>query len=86
LIGTIIGESISFAIFLEQATGKTSRLAIGEDHGGWVLRSVGTGEARFESEDQAVTLALRPPAQVAMTGHPALAEAEAIAPVRHRKR
>jgi hypothetical protein len=86
LIGTIIGESLQIGIFLEETTKKIARLAIGEDHGGWILRSVGTGEARFESAYRIATLELRPPAQGAGTGNPALAIGEPIIPIRHRKR
>ena len=86
LIGTIIGETLRIGIFLEETTKKIARLAIGEDHGGWILRSVGTGEARFESAYRIATLELRHPAQGAGTGNPAPAIGEPVIPVRHRKR
>jgi len=86
LIGTIIGDSLRIAIFIEEKTRNTVRLAIGEIREGWTLRSVGIGEARLENADRAETLALRPSTQVTMLGDPAPAMEEAPPPVRHRKR
>jgi hypothetical protein len=86
LIGTIIGESKRIGIFLEETTSKTARLVIGQDHGGWILRSVNNREARFDNADRSATLVLRPPAQAAVKGNLALAATEPVIPARHRKR
>ena len=92
LIGTIIGgdsmkdDPMKIGIFLEQATGKAVRLVIGEERGGWILRSVSIHDARFESADRVATLLLRPTVQTAAVHNPALAMGEPIIPVRHRQR
>jgi hypothetical protein len=86
LIGTIIGESKRIGIFLEETTSKTARLVIGQDYGGWILRSVDNREARFDNADRSATLALRPPVQAPVKGNLALAATEPVIPARHRKR
>lgn len=86
LIGTIIGGSLRIAIFLEEKTMKTVRLAMGEGRDGWILQSVSIGEARLENADRAETLALRPLTQLTVLSDPAPATEDAVHPVRHRKR
>ena len=85
LIGTLIGESLRIGIFHDEATAKTVRLAVGENHDGWSLRALGVADARFENGDRAATLELRPPAQLAMQGPPRDPDAP-MPQARHRKR
>lgn len=92
LVGTIIGrhstklDPMKIGIFLEEGTGKAVRMAIGEERGGWILRSVSIRDAGFESADQVATLLLRPTVQIAAARNSALSMAEPNIPVRHRQR
>ena len=61
LIGVIAGNSEGFAVFLDQATNNVVRLKTGQDHGGWVLRSVKGREAILQREKRTETLALPVP-------------------------
>ena len=61
LVGTIAGENDGIGIFLDQATNAVIRLKTGQDHAGWVLRSVKGREAKFDRGRQTATLALPPP-------------------------
>jgi hypothetical protein len=60
LLGTFAGESQGIGIFINQADKTTLRLRTGEDHEGWVLRSIRGGEATFERDGRTATLALPP--------------------------
>ena len=57
------GRLEGFAVFLDQATNSVVRLKTGQDHDGWVLRSVKGREATLEKDKRTTTLALpvRPP-------------------------
>jgi len=86
LMGTIIGESRQIGIFLEETTKEMVRLATGEGHRGWLLRSVDRLGVQFERGERVATLMLRPPDQQKVPGADAAAIAELIPPVRHRQR
>ena len=60
LLGTLAGDSQGVGIFVNEADKTTLRLRTGEDHEGWVLRSIRGGEATFEKGDRTATLALAP--------------------------
>jgi hypothetical protein len=69
LVGTVVGETTGIAIFMKQATRDVVRLRLGEDHQGWVLRSVDGRKATLEKNGKAVVLELPPySATVATTG------------------
>jgi general secretion pathway protein N len=58
LVGAIAGDSEGFAVFLDQATNNVVRLKTGQDHQGWMLRSVKGREATLEKNKRSTTLAL----------------------------
>jgi general secretion pathway protein N len=58
LVGTIVGQAGSIAIFADQVSKNFIRLKTGQDHAGWTLRSIFGREATFEREDREVTLGL----------------------------
>ena len=66
IVGTIVSASDGIAVFIDQATNGVIRLHTGQDHDGWVLRSVRGREAMFEKADRNATLAL--PAPGALVG------------------
>jgi general secretion pathway protein N len=70
LIGAIVGEHEGIAVFLDQATNNVIRLRTGQDHGGWVLRSVKGREATLTKDRRSETLALPVPGVPAMPGAP----------------
>ncbi|MGB9367747.1 MAG: hypothetical protein WCE79_17215, partial [Xanthobacteraceae bacterium] len=61
LVGVIAGDHEGFAVFLDQATNSVVRLKTGQDHQGWVLRSVKGRDATLEKNQRATTLALPVP-------------------------
>ena len=61
LVGAIAGDSEGFAVFLDQATNDVVKLRTGQDHHGWVLRSVKGREATLEKNKRSTTLALPSP-------------------------
>jgi general secretion pathway protein N len=48
-------------VFLETSTRNVVRLRVGEDHQGWVLRSVKSREATLEKDTDTAVLELPPP-------------------------
>jgi general secretion pathway protein N len=84
LVGTVVGEFQQIGIFLEETTKEMVRLAMGEEHGGWVLRSVDRSGVQFERGARTATLMLRPPDKTPASS--ATSTAELIPPVRHRRR
>jgi hypothetical protein len=60
LLGTLAGESQGVGIFLNETDKTPLRLKTGEDHEGWVLRSIRGGEAIFDKADRTATLTLSP--------------------------
>jgi len=69
LVGAIASDTEGYAVFLDQATNNVVRLKTGQDHSGWVLRSVKGREATLQKNEQTTTLVLPPPA--GMSGEPA---------------
>jgi general secretion pathway protein N len=61
LVGAIASDTEGFAVFLDQATNNIIRLKTGQDHDGWVLRSVKGREATLQKNRQSTTLALPVP-------------------------
>jgi general secretion pathway protein N len=61
LVGAIVGDTEGFAVFLDQATNSVVRLKTGQDHQGWVLRSVKGREATLEKNKRSATLTLPAP-------------------------
>jgi general secretion pathway protein N len=68
LIGAIAGETEGFAVFLDQATNNVIRLRTGQDHAGWVLRSVKGREATLQKDLRTETLALPIPGAAPVLG------------------
>ena len=64
------GDSEGFAVFLDQATNNVVRLKTGQDHMGWVLRSVKGREATLEKNKRTATLTLPVPTALSL-GEPA---------------
>lgn len=61
LVGTVIGDKESIAVFVDETTKNAVRLRTGEDHKGWTLRSVQGREAILEKDGDSATLALPSP-------------------------
>ena len=61
LVGAIASDTEGFAVFLDQATNSVVRLRTGQDHDGWVLRSVKGREATLQKDKVTTTLALPVP-------------------------
>ena len=74
IVGTIVSASDGIAVFIDQATNEVIRIHNGQEHGGWVLRSVRGREANFEKNERTSTLALPTPGEASPAGTaPALA-------------
>lgn len=63
LVGTVVGSTEGFGVFLDQTTHNIVRLKTGEGHAGWILRSVKAREATLEKERQTETLRLPAPGE-----------------------
>jgi hypothetical protein len=61
LIGTVIGEKESIAVFADETTKNAIRLRTGEAHKGWALRSVHAREATLERDGESAILGLLRP-------------------------
>jgi len=61
LVGTIIGEHDGIGVFVDQATKNVIRLKLGEEHQGWLLRSVQRREATLEKDQETATVAFPRP-------------------------
>jgi hypothetical protein len=61
LIGTVVGEVESIGVFLDQSTHIFLRLRTGEQHAGWILRSIKGREASLEKNSRTETLSLPAP-------------------------
>jgi hypothetical protein len=61
LIGTVIGEKESIAVFVDETTKNAVRLRTGDAHKGWTLRSVQGREATLEKDRESVLLSLPQP-------------------------
>jgi general secretion pathway protein N len=67
LVGTVAGNTVGIGIFIEPATQNIMRLRLGDDHQGWVLRSVKGRTATLEKDSETAVLELPPPASNAAT-------------------
>src|SRR4051812_14126052 len=70
LVGAIASETEGFAVFLDQATNNVIRLKVGQDHEGWVLRTVKGREATLQKDRRSTTLMLPVPGGLS-SGEPA---------------
>jgi general secretion pathway protein N len=61
LVGTILGGSESYGIFIDQSSRGPLRLRLGQQHEGWTLRSVQKREATLEKDQQSVVVAMPQP-------------------------
>jgi hypothetical protein len=61
LVGTVIGEKESIAVFVDETTKNAVRLRTGEEHKGWTLVSVQGREATLDKDGENATLALPSP-------------------------
>jgi hypothetical protein len=66
LVGAIASDTEGFAVFLDQATNNVVRLKTGQDHMGWVLRSVKGREATLEKNKRTATLTLPVPTAMSL--------------------
>jgi len=70
LVGTVVSEAESIGVFLDQSTHIFIRLRAGEEHSGWIVRSIKARKASLEKNSRTETLSLparqdtspRPPA------------------------
>jgi general secretion pathway protein N len=73
LVGAVVGEAEGIAVFLDQTNQAIIRLRTGENHSGWILRSVKGREATLQKDRETVLLALPAPTDpVAFPGIPGL--------------
>jgi general secretion pathway protein N len=81
LVGAIAGQNEGIAVFLDQTNNNVIRLRTGQDHLGWVLRSVKGREAILEKNRLSTTLELPPTGVAPMPpGFPSPPGAPALAP------
>ena len=70
LIGTVISSAEGIGIFIDGPTQQMIRLRTGEEHGGWVLRSVRPREVTLEKGARTEILSLPRPGTVAAPRKP----------------
>jgi hypothetical protein len=58
LVGTVVSEAESIGVFLDQSTQIFVRLRAGEEHSGWIVRSIKGREASLEKNSRTETLSL----------------------------
>jgi hypothetical protein len=61
LVGTVVGQTESIGVFLDQSTQIFVRLRAGEEHSGWIVRSIKGREASLEKNSRTETLSLPAP-------------------------
>lgn len=61
LVGTVASRNEEIGVFVEATTRNTVRLRVGDDHQGWVLRSVRAREATLEKNSEQAVLTLPQP-------------------------
>jgi general secretion pathway protein N len=59
LVGAVVGDGDSIAVFIDRASLKTIRLRPGEAHAGWVLSSVLRREVTLKKDDRTETIGLK---------------------------
>jgi hypothetical protein len=64
LVGTIIANNESIAVFTDTAMSDVVRLRMEENHAGWILRFVKGREAVLQKDGETAILALPPPGSV----------------------
>ena len=87
LLGTIVGERTEIAVFLDEATKDIVHLKVGQDRGGWTLRSVQARQVDFARDRWVATLSLKrdaddrrpatPPIDVAASASPDMGSSRA---------
>jgi general secretion pathway protein N len=80
LVGAISGGNEGIAVFLDQTNNNVIRLRTGQDHLGWVLRSVKGREATLEKNRQTTTLELPAPGGAPVAGVPGAAGVPGMPP------
>jgi len=65
LVGAIASDTEGFAIFVDERTRDVLRLRTGDNHNGWVLRSVKGREATLQKDSETIQLALPAPSDPA---------------------
>jgi general secretion pathway protein N len=73
IVGTVVSASDGIGLFIDQATNEVLRIHTGQDHDGWVLRSVHGREASFEKHERTSTLTLPAPGETPGAAAPSLA-------------
>lgn len=63
LVGSVVNDQQGIAIFMDQSTGKTIRLKVGDGHVGWILRLVRGRETTLEKDHQTVVVKLPLPGE-----------------------
>jgi len=61
LLGTVTGTSQRIGIFVDEVSNNVIRIKTGENHAGWILRSVERRAANFAKDRQETTLVLSVP-------------------------
>jgi general secretion pathway protein N len=61
LVGTVASKSEGIGVFMETASRNIVRLRVGDDHQGWVLRSIKAREATLAKDSETAVLELPPP-------------------------
>jgi hypothetical protein len=61
LLGTVAGDGVGYAVFLDNATHDIVRLKTGEGQDGWILRSVTSREAVLVKDDRTAVMRLPTP-------------------------
>src|SRR5437899_218164 len=59
LIGAVVGDGDSIAVFVDRTSQKMIRLRPGESHGGWVLKTVLRREVTLRKADRSETIELK---------------------------
>jgi len=70
LVGAIVGSNEGIAVFIDRTNNSVIRLRTGQDHLGWVLRSVKGREAVLEKNNKTTTLELPAPGTTIAAGIP----------------
>jgi general secretion pathway protein N len=61
LVGTVTGETEKIAVFVDETSKNVVRLKTGENHTGWILRSVNGREAVLQKDSDTAVLTLPRP-------------------------
>jgi general secretion pathway protein N len=83
LIGAVVGEGDSIAVFVDRTSQKMIRLRPGEAHAGWVLNAVARREVTLRKANRSETIELKAADAPVQAGAPAL-PAAALLPLAPR--